>query len=60
MRQLKIFLDDYDEVPFKVLKYTAGQIHYGGRVTVGCELGGATIVKLTLLPRSNRTTGIDV
>ena len=34
MRQLKIFLDDYEEAPFKVLKYTAGQIHYGGRVTV--------------------------
>ena len=33
MRQLKIFLDSYDDVPFKVLKYTAGQINYGGRVT---------------------------
>ncbi|TPX54258.1 hypothetical protein SeMB42_g00367 [Synchytrium endobioticum] len=32
-RQLKIFLEEYDEVPFKVLKYTVAEINYGGRVT---------------------------
>ncbi|XP_014674130.1 PREDICTED: dynein heavy chain 1, axonemal-like [Priapulus caudatus] len=31
--QLKMFLIEYAETPFKVLKYTAGQINYGGRVT---------------------------
>eukprot|EP00118_Oscarella_pearsei_P012540 m.93002 g.93002 ORF g.93002 m.93002 type:complete len:4173 (+) comp36767_c0_seq9:102-12620(+) len=31
--QLKMFLDEYHNVPFKVLKYTAGHINYGGRVT---------------------------
>ncbi|XP_067444208.1 dynein axonemal heavy chain 1 isoform X2 [Thunnus thynnus] len=31
--QLKMFLDEYQDIPYKVLKYTAGQINYGGRVT---------------------------
>lgn len=31
--QLQMFLDSYDEVPVKVLVYTAGHINYGGRVT---------------------------
>nr|WAW84827.1 axonemal dynein heavy chain 1 [Halisarca dujardinii] len=31
--QLNMFLDEYEEIPFKVLKYTAGHINYGGRVT---------------------------
>ncbi|XP_052834183.1 dynein axonemal heavy chain 1-like, partial [Octopus bimaculoides] len=33
MSQLKMFLSEYSEIPFKVLKYTAGHINYGGRVT---------------------------
>ncbi|KAJ3087451.1 Dynein heavy chain 1, axonemal [Quaeritorhiza haematococci] len=33
VRQLKMFLDEYKEIPFKVLKYTVGEINYGGRVT---------------------------
>uniref|UniRef100_A0A6I8PQA7 Dynein axonemal heavy chain 1 n=1 Tax=Ornithorhynchus anatinus TaxID=9258 RepID=A0A6I8PQA7_ORNAN len=31
--QLKMFLNEYSVIPFKVLKYTAGEINYGGRVT---------------------------
>ncbi|XP_072239156.1 dynein axonemal heavy chain 1 [Leuresthes tenuis] len=31
--QLKTFLDMYQDIPYKVLKYTAGEIIYGGRVT---------------------------
>ncbi|XP_070580015.1 dynein axonemal heavy chain 1-like isoform X2 [Ptychodera flava] len=31
--QLKMFLVEYSDVPYKVLKYTAGHINYGGRVT---------------------------
>ena len=32
-RQLKIFIDEYPEVPFKVLNYLGAEINYGGRVT---------------------------
>lgn len=32
-RQLKIFLDNYDEIPFKVLNTLGAEINYGGRVT---------------------------
>ncbi|XP_055888364.1 dynein axonemal heavy chain 1-like isoform X4 [Biomphalaria glabrata] len=31
--QLNMFLQEYNEIPFKVLVYTAGHINYGGRVT---------------------------
>ncbi|XP_030213444.1 dynein heavy chain 1, axonemal [Gadus morhua] len=31
--QLHMFLDEYQDIPYKVLKYTAGQVNYGGRVT---------------------------
>jgi dynein heavy chain len=33
IRQLKMFLEEYEETPFKVLKYTVGEVNYGGRVT---------------------------
>jgi len=32
-RQLKYFLDNYEEIPYKVLQYLGAQINYGGRVT---------------------------
>jgi dynein heavy chain len=32
-RQLKIFIDSYNFVPFKVLNYIGAEINYGGRVT---------------------------
>ncbi|KAM6256563.1 LOW QUALITY PROTEIN: dynein axonemal heavy chain 1 [Porphyrio hochstetteri] len=31
--QLQMFLCEHAQVPYKVLKYTAGEINYGGRVT---------------------------
>jgi dynein heavy chain len=32
-KQLKLFLDDYEVIPFKVLNYLGSEINYGGRVT---------------------------
>lgn len=32
-RQLKIFLDEYEDVPYKVINYLGAEINYGGRVT---------------------------
>lgn len=32
-RQLKLFLEEYDQIPYKVLNYLGAEINYGGRVT---------------------------
>lgn len=33
MRQMQMFLNDYDELPLEALTYLSGQCNYGGRVT---------------------------
>ncbi|CAH8511378.1 unnamed protein product [Dicrocoelium dendriticum] len=33
MDQLVMFLTEYADIPYKVLRYTAGHINYGGRIT---------------------------
>eukprot|EP00892_Ulva_mutabilis_P004868 jgi/Ulvmu1/2753/UM014_0211.1 len=35
MRQLRMFLDEYDEMPLEMLTYTCGECNYGGKVTDG-------------------------
>lgn len=30
--QLKMFLDEYPEIPFETLQYTCGECNYGGKV----------------------------
>jgi len=37
LRQLQMFLDENDEVPYETLKYTAGECNYGGKVTDGTD-----------------------
>lgn len=32
-KQLRIFVEDYAEVPYKVLNYVGAEVNYGGRVT---------------------------
>uniref|UniRef100_A0A7S0PMT4 Dynein heavy chain n=1 Tax=Micromonas pusilla TaxID=38833 RepID=A0A7S0PMT4_MICPS len=32
-RQIKMMIDDYEEIPYKVIRVLCGEINYGGRVT---------------------------
>ena len=32
-RQIKMMIDDYDVIPYKVIRVLCGEINYGGRVT---------------------------
>lgn len=38
LRQLAMFLDENDEVPYETLKYTAGECNYGGKVREALHL----------------------
>jgi len=33
IRQLQMFVNDYDDMPFDAITYLTGQCNYGGRVT---------------------------
>lgn len=32
-RQLKLLLDEYEDIPYKVINFLGAEINYGGRVT---------------------------
>ena len=32
-KQLKMLLDEYNDIPYKVLNFLGSEINYGGRVT---------------------------
>ncbi|KAL4464296.1 hypothetical protein ABPG72_011341 [Tetrahymena utriculariae] len=51
-RQLKMLLDEYEEIPYKVLNYLGAEINYGGRVTDDKDvLLIKSILKLYINPR---------
>ena len=37
-KQLKIFLDEYEEIPYKVINFLGAEINYGGRVTDSIDI----------------------
>eukprot|EP01017_Pseudomicrothorax_dubius_P009127 TRINITY_DN13053_c0_g1_i2.p1 TRINITY_DN13053_c0_g1~~TRINITY_DN13053_c0_g1_i2.p1 ORF type:complete len:479 (+),score=138.16 TRINITY_DN13053_c0_g1_i2:141-1577(+) len=52
-RQLKLLLDDYDDIPFKVLNYLGAEINYGGRVTDDKDVRLiTTILKVYICPEA--------
>lgn len=36
-RQLKMFLDEYPDIPFDTLQYTCGECNYGGKVCTASQ-----------------------
>jgi hypothetical protein len=52
LRQLRMFLDQYDDPPLAMLCYTAGECNYGGKVCVWGGGGGSKLAGGE--PTSNR------
>lgn len=49
--QLQLFIDEYSEIPFKVLKFICAEINYGGRVTDSNDkILIATLIKKYITP----------
>lgn len=43
-RQLELFVSDYDEVPYDMLKFMVANINYGGRVTDALDQRAITVM----------------
>lgn len=54
-KQLKIFLDEYKDIPYKVINFLGAEINYGGRVTDDKDVRLIkTILKNYILPEALR------
>jgi dynein heavy chain len=50
-KQLRMLLDEYQEIPYKVLNFLGSEINYGGRVTDDKDVRLiTTIIKVYLNP----------
>lgn len=45
-KQLELFLNDYDEIPYRVLNFLVSYINYGGRVTDAIDLRTIDVILL--------------
>lgn len=56
-KQLKIFVESYDEVPYKVLNYIGAEVNYGGRVTDDKDSRLISTILKTFICPGAMTTG---
>ena len=48
--QLQLFLDAYDEIPYRVLCFLTSYINYGGRVTDYIDIRTCDVIMKSFLP----------
>ncbi|KAK9812825.1 hypothetical protein WJX72_004356 [[Myrmecia] bisecta] len=56
-RQLKMFLDEYPQIPFDTLQYTCGECNYGGKVTDAHDRHTLMTILCTYYTEPALTTG---
>jgi dynein heavy chain len=57
--QLEMFLDEYEEVPYKVLHFLTSYINYGGRVTDAIDLRTIDVILLQFFQPDTMKDGFD-